>query len=73
MNAITAKKKRPTLGNPVATDAEGFLMDIDVQEIDADVVTREEKRRDVDRFFQPAIVKDVNGKQKKYRICKLCP
>jgi hypothetical protein len=73
LNAITAKKKRTTLGNPVATDAEGFLMDIDVQEIDGDVVTHEEKRRDVDQFFQPAIIKDVNGKQKKYRICKLCP
>jgi hypothetical protein len=34
---ITAKKKQTTLGNPVATDAEGFLMDIDIQEIDRDI------------------------------------
>lgn len=69
----TAKRKRPTLGNPDDRDDEGFLMDVDVQSIDDDTApSREEKRRDVDEFFQPAITKEVNGKSKKYRTCKIC-
>jgi hypothetical protein len=69
----TAKRKRPTLGNPDDRDGEGFLMDVDVQSIDGDTApSREEKRRDVDEFFQLAITKDVNGKSKNYRTCKIC-
>ena len=65
--------KRATLGNPVAVDADGLLMDVDVQAIDDSLPTREDKRQDVDHFFGIAVVKDVNGKSKKYRACKLCP
>jgi hypothetical protein len=70
-----AKKKRNTLGNPTATDGNGILADIDVQEIDDGEAgtTREEKRRDVDRFFHPVNTRIINGKNKRYRTCKLCP
>ena len=48
-------------------------MDVDVQLVDDSPPTREDKRQDVDNFFHTAIVRDVNGKSKKYRDCKLCP
>ena len=64
---------RTTLGNPVAVDSDGLLMDVDVQPIDDSLPTREDKRQDVDQFFGIAVVKDVNGKSKKYRTCKICP
>jgi hypothetical protein len=48
-------------------------MDVDVQAIDDHLPTREDKPQDVDHFFHIAVVKDVNGKSKKYRACKLCP
>ena len=71
----TGKKKRSTLGNPVDIDEDGLLIDVDVQSIDADdtPISREDKRQDVDQFFNPAVVKIVSGKAKKYCICKLCP
>jgi hypothetical protein len=64
---------RVSLGNPVAVDADGLLMDVDVQSIDDSTPTREDKRQDVDHFFCIAVVKVVNGKSKKYRACKICP
>lgn len=72
-----AKKKRDTLGSPTTTDADGFLVDADIQEIksidhERPPATREEKCRDVNQFFHPAVVRDVNGKMKSYRACKLC-
>jgi hypothetical protein len=67
------KVNRATLSNPVAVDADGLLMDVDVQPIDDNQPTREDKRQDVDRFFGIAVVKEVNGKSKKYCTCKLCP
>lgn len=75
LNIHIAKKKRNTLGNPTATDGDGILADIDVQEIDDEEAgtTREEKRRDVDHFFHPANRRIINGKSKLYRTCKLCP
>jgi hypothetical protein len=42
---------RASLGNPVAVDADGLLMDVDVQAIDDSQPTREDKRQDVDHFF----------------------
>lgn len=48
-------------------------MDVDVQSIDDSPPTREDKRKDIDRFFRIAVTKNVNGKSKKYRACKLCP
>jgi hypothetical protein len=63
-----------TLGNPVATDADGLLLDVDVQRIDENPVpTCEDKRQDIDHFFRAAIEREVNGKSKKYRACRLCP
>jgi hypothetical protein len=70
---VVTGKKRATLSNPVAVDADGLLMDVDVQSINDNPPTREDKRQDVDQFFRTAVVKDVNGKSKKYRACKLCP
>ena len=78
INIHIAKKKRATaatLGNPTATDADGFLEDIDVQAVDEGVKgpSREDRRRDVDNFFHPNTVRIVNGKGKTYRVCKVCP
>jgi hypothetical protein len=66
------KKKTATLGNPQAVDEDGLLVDVDVQQVNDHPSTREDKRQDVDQFFHPSVVKDVNGKSKKYRTCKLC-
>jgi len=41
-----------SLGNAKEVDDEGFLMDVDIQTIDEDPPSREDKRRDVDHFFQ---------------------
>ena len=62
-----------TLGNPVAVDADGLLMDVDVQAINDNLPTCKDKQQDVDHFFCIAVAKDVNGKSKKYCACKLCP
>ena len=72
-NFVTGKNKRATLGNPAATDADGLLMDVDVQSVDNNPSTWEDKRQDVDYFFHATVVKVVNEKSKKYRTCKLCP
>ncbi len=66
------KKKMATLGNPQAVDADGLLVDVDVQQVNDNPTTREDKWQDVDQFFHPSVIKDVNGKSKKYRMCKLC-
>jgi len=66
------KKKRVTLGNPSAKDADGMLLDINVNLLD-ETPSREDKRRDIDHFFHVAVLKEVNGKSKKYCGCKLCP
>ena len=76
--SVNAKKKGPsgTLGNPVTVDDDGLLVDVDIQEIDIDDAprtTREDKRQDVDRFFLGARIRDMNGKSRKYRLCKICP
>jgi hypothetical protein len=70
------KARSGTLGNPVAVDDDGLLIDVDVQSVDDDhraTVTRVDKRQDVDHFFLGAVFKDMNGKSKKYRLCKICP
>ena len=67
------EKKHGTLGNPIAVDADGLLLDVDVQSVDDSPPTREDKRQDVDQFFYTAITKDVKGKSKRYCTCKLCP
>ncbi|KAG6804686.1 hypothetical protein H0H92_003285, partial [Tricholoma furcatifolium] len=66
------KKARTSLANPTATANDGLLADLEVQEI-AETETREDKRRDVDHFFHLPMIKEVNGKQKKYCRCKICP
>lgn len=48
-------------------------MDLDVQAVDDNPSTREDKRQDVDHFFRAAVIKEVNTKLKKYRSCKICP
>jgi hypothetical protein len=63
-----------SLGNPLTVGNDGLLADVDVPAVDSNTpATREDKRRDVDQFFHPAISKDVNGKVKRYCVCKLCP
>ena len=71
--AILGKKKSATLGNLQATDADSLLVDVDVQLVVNDSLpTHEDKRQDVDHYFHAAVIKDVNGKSKKYCSCKLC-
>ena len=70
---LPGKNKCATLSNPVAVDVDSLLIDVDVQLHDDNPPTREDKQQDVDQFFCMAIVKDVNGKLKKYCTCKLCP
>jgi len=67
------KKKKATLGNPQAINADGLLVDVDVQEVNNTPSMHEDKRQDVDHFFCTAIVKEVSGKLKKYCTCKSCP
>jgi len=74
LNAVIAIQTRTSLGNPKDVDDEGLLVDVNVQPIeDAPSESQEEKRRDIDHFFQPPVAKTFNGKMKKYCICKLCP
>jgi hypothetical protein len=68
-----AKKKHGSLGNPVAVDEEGLLLDVDVQLADKDPPMREDKWRDVNQFFHAPVEKEIGGKKKKQCICKLCP
>ncbi|KAG6883164.1 hypothetical protein C0995_012812, partial [Termitomyces sp. Mi166 len=67
------KKKHVSLGNPTAVDDDGFLADINVQPINEEIETREDKRCDIDQFFHQPVTKEISGKQKKYCICKVCP
>jgi hypothetical protein len=71
--SVVAIQTRTSLGNPKDVDSEGLLVDVNVQPIDVDVPSREEKRRDIDRFFQPPVMKIIDGKEKKYCSCKICP
>lgn len=70
---FTAKQTRASLGNPMDVDSEGLLVDVCVQPIQEDAPTREDKRRDIDHFFYPAVSKSIDGNTKKYCACKLCP
>jgi hypothetical protein len=63
---------RKALSNPTAVDVDGFLKDVDVQSVDNNQPSREDKRRDVDNFFSAPALRETNGKLKKYRTCKLC-
>jgi hypothetical protein len=67
-----AKKKCVTLSNLVDEDKDDFLLNIDVQSIHKDAPTQEDKWCDVNEFFHATIMKDINGKMKKYCTCKLC-
>jgi hypothetical protein len=60
------KKSRATLGNPQAVDADGLLVNVDVQPIDNNSPMREDRQKDVDHFFHTAVIKEVKGKLKKY-------
>lgn len=72
---LVGKKKYGTLGNPTAVDADGLLVDVDVQSlaVNNNPSAREDKRQDVDQFFYMAVIKHVKGKPKKYCTCKICP
>jgi hypothetical protein len=67
------KKKNATLGNPQAVDADGLLIDVDVQPVNDKSSAREDKWQDVDHFFHMAIIKEMNGRLKRYCMCKICP
>jgi hypothetical protein len=71
-DVVSGKKKSTTLGNPQAIDADGLLMNADVQLVNDHSSTREDKRQDVDQFFRTACVKEVNGVSKRYCMCKIC-
>lgn len=70
---VVAKKKHGSLGNPVAIDEEGLLLDVEVQQTNESQSTREDKRRDVDQFFHAPVEKEIGGKKKRFCLCKLCP
>jgi hypothetical protein len=63
---------RVSLGNPVDVDKDGLLVDIEVHPIEEDPPAQD-KRRDIDQFFHPAVLKSIGDKIKKYSMCKLCP
>lgn len=71
---ILAAKTRASLGNPIDVDSDGLLVDVDVQPIDDSEKSGdlEDKRRDINEFFHPAVVRVNNGIGKKYSTCKLC-
>jgi hypothetical protein len=50
IGTLAGEKKRGTLGNPTAVDADGLLVDVDVQSlaVDNNPAAREDKRQDVD-------------------------
>ena len=72
---ITIGKTNSTsLGNPDAVDADGLLMDVDVQPItENNTKSREDRTQDIKEFFHPTFEKTVQGKSKKFRKCKKCP
>ena len=43
LNIVTAKRMCASLGNPKEVDDEGLLMDVNVQPIEEDVPSREDK------------------------------
>ncbi|KAH9166216.1 hypothetical protein EDB89DRAFT_2063470 [Lactarius sanguifluus] len=55
-----AKKSHASLGNPTNVDEDGLLLDVDVQLVHEGVPVHEDKQRDIDNFFGPAILKTVN-------------
>jgi len=69
---VVGQKKGATLGNPQAMDTNSLLIDVDVQPLDDNPSTQDNKQQDVDHFFHTAVTKDVNSKSKKYCTCKLC-
>jgi hypothetical protein len=74
LKILADKKARASLGNPADVDSDGLLADIIVQPVnEEEPPSLEDKRRDTDQFFHPAVLKVVNGKTKKYSTCKLCP
>ena len=44
---VLGKKKGTTLGNPQATDSDGLLVDVDVQPVDDNLPTCEDRQQDV--------------------------
>jgi hypothetical protein len=73
LNIVADKNTRTPLGKPADIDSHRLFTDVVVQPVNEDTPTHEDKRRDIDQFFHPAILKWVNGKMKKYSGCKLCP
>ena len=72
LTIVIAKKIHASLGNPVALNSEGFLTDIDIQSLDEDSLTWEDKWHDINHYFSAPVVMMVNGKTKKYCSCKIC-
>jgi hypothetical protein len=56
----------------VDVDSDRLLADVNVQPIDDVGQSRKDKRRDINEFFHPAVVKVIQGVAKKYSTCKLC-
>ena len=51
----------------------GLLIDVDIQSVNDNSSSHEDKRQDVDNFFHASVMKEVNGKSKRYCRCKICP
>ncbi|KAG1873554.1 hypothetical protein DFJ58DRAFT_721838 [Suillus subalutaceus] len=59
---------------PESVDADGILIDVDVQSLAEPVLTQEAKTADIDTFFGATFDHaGANGKVKKHRKCKMCP
>ncbi|KAG6871438.1 hypothetical protein C0993_003283, partial [Termitomyces sp. T159_Od127] len=70
---VPLKKPCILLGNPTAVGNDGLLADINVQSIEEQKEAHEDKQRDVDHFFHKPMTRQVNGKEKRYCLCKVCP
>ncbi|KAG6871412.1 hypothetical protein C0995_004885 [Termitomyces sp. Mi166 len=72
LNENQVKKACMSLKNLTAIDDDGFLTDINIQLITEEIKLCEDKKCDIDQFFYQPVMKNVNGKEKKYCICKVC-
>lgn len=66
--------RRATVADQEDVDEDGILADVDVQPITDPGPLREDKTRDLDRFFgKPFERTGTNGTVKKHRKCTVCP
>ncbi|KAG6863597.1 hypothetical protein C0993_010921, partial [Termitomyces sp. T159_Od127] len=67
------KKPHTLLGNSTAVGDDVLLANLKVQSIEEKKEIHDDKLQDVKHFFHDPIIKQVNGREKRYCICKICP